>query len=426
MKKNITINLFGTLYAIDEDAYNLLEQYLQSMKSYFARQKGGEEIADDIEHRVAELLWEKKNLENMEAVNIETVKEIIERIGNPADIDTASTDSNDTNDADANRASKTDNVQDAYYEEVREEIKEGWGDKIKNRLKNRRLYRDPNDKIVGGVLSGIARYFDSGDPMIWRLGYVLSILILWGMMGDFWIFNYIGSLSWWLIFGYIIMVAIVPVARTTEDRLRMEGKKVNPENIKEQIINDAQTQSAESVNSAYDTTARNNNSGCLLMLLKGFLVFMLFPFIMFLIFIAVMIIFITGKLFTVGTSSPGIFSSIFGTDTMLGELITNNTSLWSAGMISLAIVIGIIIFALYRLLFVTEKQMRGSSKATLVIIWIIALIVCISSFATGLVKLESISPFHNNIQIHVNMNEDSLYDDSTDVAAPDTIGWEGE
>ena len=61
MKKNITINLFGTLYAIDEDAYQLLERYLDNMKSYFEGKDGGDEIADDIEHRVAEHLWEMKN-----------------------------------------------------------------------------------------------------------------------------------------------------------------------------------------------------------------------------------------------------------------------------------------------------------------------------------------------------------------------------
>ena len=53
MKKNITINMFGQLYAIDEDAYELLERYLSSMKRYFSDKEGGEEIADDIEHRVA-------------------------------------------------------------------------------------------------------------------------------------------------------------------------------------------------------------------------------------------------------------------------------------------------------------------------------------------------------------------------------------
>ena len=60
MKKNININLFGTLYAIDEDACELLEDYLNNMKSYFAKREGGDEIADDIEHRVAEHLWALK------------------------------------------------------------------------------------------------------------------------------------------------------------------------------------------------------------------------------------------------------------------------------------------------------------------------------------------------------------------------------
>ena len=76
MKKNISINLFGTLYNIDEDAYNLLENYLQSMQRYFGRQEGGAEIADDIEHRVAELLWKKK--ESDEAKN-QTIVFVLER-----------------------------------------------------------------------------------------------------------------------------------------------------------------------------------------------------------------------------------------------------------------------------------------------------------------------------------------------------------
>ena len=60
MKKNININLFGTLYAIDEDACTLLENYLDNMRSYFAKRDGGDEIYDDIEHRVAEHLWSLK------------------------------------------------------------------------------------------------------------------------------------------------------------------------------------------------------------------------------------------------------------------------------------------------------------------------------------------------------------------------------
>ena len=98
MKKNISINLFGTLYAIDEDAYNMLERYIDSMKSYFARQEGGAEIADDIEHRVAELLWQRKEA-GAQTVNIDDVKEIIRIIGNPAEIasDTETNDNTEEN-----------------------------------------------------------------------------------------------------------------------------------------------------------------------------------------------------------------------------------------------------------------------------------------------------------------------------------------
>ena len=89
MKKNITINFFGTLYAIDEDAYELLNRYLGDMKRYFSRKEGGEEIADDIEHRVAELMLELKN-DGREPIDIALVKEIIGRIGNPEELDEAS------------------------------------------------------------------------------------------------------------------------------------------------------------------------------------------------------------------------------------------------------------------------------------------------------------------------------------------------
>lgn len=60
MKKNININFFGTLYAIDEDAYELLNRYINDIKKYFSGKEGGEEISDDIEHRIAEVMQELK------------------------------------------------------------------------------------------------------------------------------------------------------------------------------------------------------------------------------------------------------------------------------------------------------------------------------------------------------------------------------
>ena len=162
MKKNIQINLFGTLYNIDDDAYMLLERYLDSMKRYFAHQDGGEEIADDIEHRVAELLWQKKN-EGMVAVDIETVKEIIAKIGNPQEIDDA---------ADAGNAAESGEPQDAEYEEVKTETHESFAEKVRNNVRGRRLYRNGDDKKIAGVCSGLAEYTGMGDSTLWRLAFV--------------------------------------------------------------------------------------------------------------------------------------------------------------------------------------------------------------------------------------------------------------
>ena len=85
MKKNITINIFGQLYAFDEDAYELLKNYEDSLRSAFSSQPGGHEIADDIEARIAELLNELKS-SGVEAITIEHVQDIIKRIGTPEDI----------------------------------------------------------------------------------------------------------------------------------------------------------------------------------------------------------------------------------------------------------------------------------------------------------------------------------------------------
>ena len=111
MKKNITINFFGTLYAIDEDAYELLNRYLSDIKKYFSRKEGGEEIADDIEHRVAELMLELKT-NGREPIDIELVKEIIGRIGNPEDLDDIVSQSESATTAEGHRGREEEHGQD--------------------------------------------------------------------------------------------------------------------------------------------------------------------------------------------------------------------------------------------------------------------------------------------------------------------------
>ena len=85
MKKNITINLCGRLFQIDEDAYDMLQNYIESLRSHFGRQTGGDEIVNDIEERVAELFDELK-AKGTEAITIDHVKDIITRIGKPEEL----------------------------------------------------------------------------------------------------------------------------------------------------------------------------------------------------------------------------------------------------------------------------------------------------------------------------------------------------
>lgn len=87
MKKNITINMFGQLYAIDEDAYELLKNYLDTIRQYFRKEEGGDEIADDIEGRIGELFSDLKR-QGVQAITIDHVSDIIKRIGNPEDMET--------------------------------------------------------------------------------------------------------------------------------------------------------------------------------------------------------------------------------------------------------------------------------------------------------------------------------------------------
>lgn len=249
MKKNISINLFGTLYQIDEDAYSLLERYIDSMKSYFSRQEGGEEIADDIEHRVAELLWQQKQ-GGAEAVNIDDIKNIIKTIGNPADFEEeAGADGaeyaqevKDENNGEEN------NTYGSNYKKESSQYSSSMFDQFKQRVAGRRLYRDPYNKVLGGVCSGLSTYFNYGDPVMWRLAFVLLCFLLpflsnifSGITGLFGFTIHIFSFPTLFMTPllYLVLLVVVPEARTPEDRLRMQGKEVTPENIQEEVLNEA-------------------------------------------------------------------------------------------------------------------------------------------------------------------------------------------
>ena len=229
MKKNISINLFGTLYNIDEDAYELLDRYMESVKHYFNRE-GGEDITDDIEHRIAELLWERRE-QGQQAIDVQTIRDIISKIGSPSDIDdgTVAHDSHaQTGGPDYSAAFADGGRQGGQSRESGtrqgEQKSTSWmdeqGARLRGHFRERRLYRDPNGKVLGGICSGFAQYMGGSDPLPWRILMILLFLFT--------------RLSVGIV--YLVLWLLVPAAHTPEERLRMKGIPITPENLNQEIL----------------------------------------------------------------------------------------------------------------------------------------------------------------------------------------------
>lgn len=361
MKKNITINLFGALYNIDEDAYELLDQYQANMRRYFTRLEGGEEIADDVEHRVAELFAELK-AEGVEAITIEHVQDIIHRIGNPEEMGEA-----DDEAADDGSGTTESNAGGTAGGDCPPPPPSGHEPKGEQRAR-RKFFRDPEDKMLGGVLSGICHYFGCSDPLPWRLIFVLLC-----------IFTYSG-----LFWAYLILWALMPEAVTPEDRLMMHGRPVNPETLNEELMRGVHT----TKNFIQDPATQNKARGCLSGLLSiaiGIFKVGLIGLLLFFGFIGILLLFV----FTVATFK-GVHSAV-GTGGLFDSELTQYLALYPEAQYWLiaACVLGLIaiampLFALLRSFLRRRKGEEGGSFATPlgIIGWLVAVA---ATFGTGAV-----------------------------------------
>ena len=186
MKKTLTINLGGTVYHIDEDAYHLLDNYLSNLRIHFRREEGAEEIVHDMELRISELFTERLK-EGKQVITIEDVEEIIAQMGKPEELS---------------------------GEETPGQEKSG------KKTAEHRLFRDPDNKVLGGVASGLSAYL--GWDVTWvRIALIVLTFFVHG-----------------IILAYIIAWIIVPQARTATEKLAMKGEAVNVENIGKTVTDD--------------------------------------------------------------------------------------------------------------------------------------------------------------------------------------------
>lgn len=191
MKKTMTVNISGIVFHIDEDAYDKLSAYLEKIRRHFANDQGCDEIISGIESRISEVFQEKTQNQR-QVVTIEDVKEAIAQLGEPSQIsgeDDAAQDSGSTQRPETEYAPK-------------------------------RLFRDPDNKYIGGVCGGLGAYFQIDATLI-RIIFLLTLFLGGGGL-----------------ILYIVLWIVVPKARTMSDRLSMRGEKINLSNIEKSIKED--------------------------------------------------------------------------------------------------------------------------------------------------------------------------------------------
>lgn len=211
MNKTITSNIAGYVFHIDENAYDKLDAYLNTIRSYFKDSQGKDEIIADIEARLAEMLQERMT-DAKQVISLEDVNHVIGVMGQPEafledDPDTAAWTEQKTSSTSSNA---------------------------------RRLFRDPDNRIMAGICSGISHYIGLGDPIWLRLAFVLALFFSFGTA----------------LIVYVILYLIIPEATTTADKLQMRGESVTVSNIEKRV-----NEEIETVKGKWNELHNNNGAG---------------------------------------------------------------------------------------------------------------------------------------------------------------------
>jgi phage shock protein PspC (stress-responsive transcriptional regulator) len=290
MKKVININFQGRVVPIEETAYDILKQYVEALRRFFANEEGKEEIINDIESRIAELFAETLKKGSICITDVD-VNNIIASMGRPEDFE-----------------SEEEHVKSQLGGEQKKQeqsYQQTTSQQSFNSGEPRKLYRDENHKVLGGVCSGVANYFGVDRIIIRILALVflgvllIPYIIIWiavpssatqiigstrkrlfrdmddkilaGVASG--LGHYFGIKAWivrllfllpflsfvakwghWGLFGlpdflrltfspgatiiYIILWLILPEAITSADKLEMKGQPVDLNSIKQTIQTD--------------------------------------------------------------------------------------------------------------------------------------------------------------------------------------------
>lgn len=205
MKETLKVSIGGFAFNIDVDAYTVLETYMESLKKHFKNNVEGDEIIADVESRMSELLQLKLSYPDR-IVTLRDAEEIIKTMGSPKDFDESFDDDSEREHLNEEPPSENNDAKDS-----------GW----RSQLKNKKLFRDEDNKVVAGVCSGLGHYFRV-DPVLIRIGFIAVLLLS----------NFVSSKSGLIsVIIYLCLWLAMPKAKTMVQKISMLGKDPTVEGL---------------------------------------------------------------------------------------------------------------------------------------------------------------------------------------------------
>ncbi len=285
MKQVININFQGRVVPIEVTAFDLLKNYTESLNRHFANEEGKEEIINDIESRIGEL-FQEKIAKGATCITDDDVHAIIKNMGRPEEFEAMddsqaySSASSATNEHSTTGTQFTTGSKRLFRDE-NDKVLGGVCSGLANYFNidvviariifvvllfsgigfltyiimwvavpssattqiggtRKKLFRNPDEKMIAGVCSGIGNYFgiNAWIPRVLFLLPFLSFISKWGHWGGFWDFGDVlrFTFSPTSLIIYIILWIVIPEASTTSEKLEMKGEKVDMNSIKNSVV----------------------------------------------------------------------------------------------------------------------------------------------------------------------------------------------
>ena len=338
MNKTVNINLAGTFFHIDEDAFAKLTRYLDAIRRSFSDLNGQEEIIKDIEARISELFSEKIN-NTSQVITIKELDEVIAVMGQPEDY--------------------------MVDEEIFDDASSDQKNQTRNQSFYKQLFRDTDNKFIAGVSSGLGHYF-SVDAIWIRLAWIAMVLLGFGAP----------------ILVYIVLWVLIPEALTTSEKLKMNREPVNISNIEKKIKEELKNASDKIKEVDYDKYKDNAQKGVntffstIGKIFAGiFSVFCKFFGILLIILSLSTIIGLIVGLFTTGT-----FGFVLGDNEVFDYasiVLVASFPFWLIVLL-VFLIVGIPAFALFilglKLIITNLKSIGMTAKIILFVLWIFSII----------------------------------------------------